>query len=180
MHDALAGRAPGVQRDAELLGVGLQRLHLAGADLVGHRTVGRRHVVVHRGDGEIGAAHGAPVQAEALERLRARHLVHEVEIDVEQVGLAVGSMHDVALPHLLGQRLGHRCASSGRLELGGGSWPSASGCSIIWNSWYRYMEHEGIRCARHPEIAETAAGVLDRQRGGDRRGPARREDTRPS
>ncbi len=107
VHDALAGGAPGIERDAELVGVGLQRLHLLRADLVGHRAVGRRHVVVHRRDREVGAANGAIVHAQALERLRARHLVHEMQVDVEEVGLAVGAMHDMAFPYLLSQRLGH-------------------------------------------------------------------------
>ena len=107
VHDALSGGAPRVERDAELVGIGLQRLHLTCADLVGNRTVGRRHVVIHRGDGELGAANGAFVHAEALERLRARHLVHEVQVDIEQVGLTVGAMHHMAFPHLLGERLRH-------------------------------------------------------------------------
>ena len=78
-------------------------------DRVAHRLVdvGGGHVVVHRGDGEVGPAHGAAGQAEPVERLRRRDLVHEVEIDVEEVGLAVATMDDVALPHLLGQRLWH-------------------------------------------------------------------------
>ena len=46
------------------------------------------HVVVHRRHGEVGPAHGAPVQAQPVERLRRRDLVHEVQVDVEQVGLA--------------------------------------------------------------------------------------------
>ncbi|MEJ7719604.1 MAG: hypothetical protein WKF58_03815 [Ilumatobacteraceae bacterium] len=46
----------------------------------------------------------APVEAQRLERLRARHLVHEVEVDVEEIGLAVGSAHDVAVPDLVRQR----------------------------------------------------------------------------
>ena len=46
-------------------------------------------------------------QAQAVERLRAGDLVDEVEVDVEQVGLARRRAHDVALPHLL--RQGLRC-----------------------------------------------------------------------
>ena len=63
------------------------------------------HVVVHRRDGEVGTPHGAPGEAEAVERLRRRDLVHEVEVDVEEVGLALGAADDVALPHLLAQGL---------------------------------------------------------------------------
>ncbi len=49
--------------------------------------VHRRHVVVLRGDGEIGPPHLAAVQPQTVERLRRRHLVDEVEVDVEQIGL---------------------------------------------------------------------------------------------
>ena len=61
------------------------------------------HVVVHRRHGEVGAPDGAAGQAQAVERLRRRDLVDEVEVDVEEVGLAVGAADDVALPHLLGR-----------------------------------------------------------------------------
>ena len=46
-----------------------------------------------------------PAQAQAVEGLRRRDLVDEVEVDEEQVGLAVGAVHDVALPDLLAQGL---------------------------------------------------------------------------
>jgi hypothetical protein len=36
--------------------------------------------------------------------------VHEVHVDVEQVGNACGAAHDVAVPELLGERLAHRLA----------------------------------------------------------------------
>ena len=64
-------------------------------------------VVVGGGDGEVGPAHPAAGQADAVEGLRAGDLVDEVEIDVEQVGLARRAAHHVAVPHLLGERLGH-------------------------------------------------------------------------
>ena len=45
-------------------------------------------VVVLGGDGELGVAHGAAGEAEAVEGLRAGDLVDEVEVDEEQVGLS--------------------------------------------------------------------------------------------
>ena len=45
-----------------------------------------------------------PREAQAVERLRAGDLVDEVEVDVEQVGLARRRVHHVAVPDLLGQR----------------------------------------------------------------------------
>ena len=69
--------------------------------------------MVHRRHGEVGAAHGAAVHPQAVEGLGRRDLVDEVEVDVEEVGLAVGAADDVALPHLLGQRLGHPAILAG-------------------------------------------------------------------
>ena len=65
----------------------------------------RRDVVVHGRDREVGAANRATVQTQSVERLRAGDLVHQVEIHVEEVRLAVGAMDDVAFPDLLGERL---------------------------------------------------------------------------
>src|SRR4029453_10646675 len=65
-------------------------------------------VVVHRGDGEIGAGDGAGVHAQAVERLGARDLVHEVQVDEQQIRLAVPPADDVVFPDLLGERLGLR------------------------------------------------------------------------
>ena len=123
VDDALAGAAHRVLDDAELGGVGPQHLDLLARDRVGDRLVdvGGGDVVVLGGDGQVGAAHGAPVEAEAVERLRRGDLVHEVEVDVEQVGLALGPVHDVALPDLVaeGPGLGH----GGVLPSGvGGGW----------------------------------------------------------
>ena len=64
--------------------------------------------MVGHGEGEVGPAHGPPGQAQALEGLRAGDLVHEVEVDVEQVGLAVALANEMLIPDLLGQ-----CASFG-------------------------------------------------------------------
>jgi hypothetical protein len=41
--------------------------------------------------------------------------VHEVEVDVQEVGLAVGAVHDVAFPDLLGECLRHGGGSSGAI-----------------------------------------------------------------
>ena len=110
VHDALARRAHRVEADAELGAVRRQHLHLLARDRIGDRQVDvlGRDVVVHRGHGEVGPAHGAPGQAQAVERLRRRDLVDEVEIDVEEVGLALVVVDDVVVPHLLAQRTGGR------------------------------------------------------------------------
>ena len=46
-------------------------------------------------------------EPEALEGLRRGHLVDQVEVDEEEVGLAVGAAYDVLVPDLLGQGLAH-------------------------------------------------------------------------
>ncbi len=95
---------------------------------IGHRSIGRGDVVVHRRDGEIRAADAAPGEPEGFERLRARHLVDEMEVDVEQIRLTGRPMHDVAVPDLLGQclrfgwRLGHRHNSLGADPQRGSLW----------------------------------------------------------
>ena len=109
VDDAGAGVPHRVEADAELLAVGGEHLDLLLRDRVGDRLIDvqGRHVVVHRRHGEVGAAHGATVQAQAVEGLRRGDLVDEVEVDVEEVGLTVGAADDVPFPHLLGERLGH-------------------------------------------------------------------------
>src|SRR5690606_39517958 len=70
--------------------------------------VERGSVVVLGRDGEVRAADLAAREPQALERLRAGDLVHEVEVDVEEVGRPVGaSSHQVRVPDLLRQRAGH-------------------------------------------------------------------------
>ena len=111
VDDALVRVAHRVQGDPELGGVGPHRVDLLGRDRVGDRLVdvGRRDVVVLGRHGELGAAHGAPTQAQAVEGLRAGDLVDEVEVDVQQVRFAGRGVHQVAVPDLLRQRVGrHR------------------------------------------------------------------------
>jgi hypothetical protein len=61
--------------------------------------------VVHRGDREVRAANATAGEPEGFERLRAGHLVDEMQIDVEEIRLAGRPMDDVALPDLFRQRL---------------------------------------------------------------------------
>ena len=50
--------------------------------------------MVHRGDGAVGAPDAEPALPELAERLRARHLVHEVQVDVEDGGRGVRLLPD--------------------------------------------------------------------------------------
>ena len=63
-----------------------------------------RHVVVDRRERQVGPAHLALREPQPLERLRRRHLVHEMQVDVQQVRLARGAPNDVAVPDLLRER----------------------------------------------------------------------------
>ena len=115
VDDSLVGVAQGVQADAELLGVLTQGVDLGAARNVrdGQVDVDRGRVVILGRDRQIGAANLSSREAQALERLGARHFVHEVEVDVEQVGGAVLPLgHDVVSPHLFCHRSAH-CSSSG-------------------------------------------------------------------
>ena len=68
------------------------------------------HVVVGGRERAVGPAHLAPGEPQALERLRGGHLVHEVQVHVDQrrPALALGRAHLVRLPDLLEHGLGHR------------------------------------------------------------------------
>ena len=91
VHDALLDVAERVQANPELDGVRAQRLDLHAADRIGDRLVDQegRRVVVFGGDREVGASHGAAGHPESIECLRARHLVHEVQVNVDEVGRPV-------------------------------------------------------------------------------------------
>ena len=62
------------------------------------------HVVVRRRHGQVGPAHRAPGQAQPVEGLGRGHLVDEVQVDEEEVGLALGGVDDVGVPDLLAER----------------------------------------------------------------------------
>ena len=108
VDDALAPAAGRVERDAELLAVRAQRLELGARERIGDRPGERRDVVIHRRDREVGAAHRAARETQPVERLRRGDLVDQVEVDVEERGLARRLVDDVALPDPVEQRLRHR------------------------------------------------------------------------
>jgi hypothetical protein len=63
--------------------------------------------VVLRRQREIGTAYRPFGLAQTVESLWAGHLVDEVKINKEQVGLTFGGSYDVVVPHFLTQRLAH-------------------------------------------------------------------------
>ncbi len=113
VDDSLFDVAQRVQPDAELRAVLAQRLQLGAGDGVGDGLVDVEGggVVVLGGDGEVGAPHRPAGLAQAVERLRAGHLVEQVQVDEEEVGLAFGAPDDVVVPDLLRECPCHRFPS---------------------------------------------------------------------
>ena len=62
-----------------------------------------RGVVVLGRERQVGPPDPAAGGTQAVEGLRAGHLVQQVQVDEEQIRLALGGSHDVGVPDLLGQ-----------------------------------------------------------------------------
>ena len=94
VHDALADIVHGEIGNAELGAVLLQRLDLDARFLLDDAlgAVGGRHVVVGHRERCVRPAHLAAGHAQALEGLRAGHLMHEVPVDIDQAGAVVLAM----------------------------------------------------------------------------------------
>ena len=138
----------------------------------------RRHVVVHRGDGEVGAAYAAAGQTQAVERLRRRHLVHEVQVDVEQVGLALGPVDHVALPHLLAERRG---AASLRSVCHPRFCQPACGALPAWQGGPRSRSRRSLDVVIEiPRAAATSTSTTTRRVMRLDRASSRRPSTRPT
>ncbi len=95
--------------DAEILGILRQRLDLDARFLVGDAVtaVGGRHVVIDDGERLSWRAHLAASHAQTFERLRARHLVDEMPVDVEHAGAIRLTVDDVVVEDLVVEGLGH-------------------------------------------------------------------------
>ena len=109
VDDALLGVAHRIDLDTELCTVAAQGLDLGQAHRVGDRTRGGRDVMVLGGQRQLGATHLAAAEPQAVEGLRTGDLVDQVEIDVEDVRLAVGAANHMVRPNLFGQRACHHC-----------------------------------------------------------------------
>ena len=111
VDDPLLGRGRVDVVDAEFGGVGAQRVELRGALRIGDRQQPavrpqprrRRQIVVRHRQRQFRPAHPATRGAQPLERLRARHLVDQVAVDVDQAGAVVAPLDDVGVPDLLVQ-----------------------------------------------------------------------------
>jgi hypothetical protein len=111
MHDALAAVALMVIFDAEIARVLGQRLDLDRRFRVvdAKGAVSGWHVVVDHGQRLLRGADLAAGHAQALEGLRAGHLVHQMAVDIEQAGAVRRLMHQMRVPDLVikAARFGH-------------------------------------------------------------------------
>ena len=105
VHDALVFVTHGVNGDVECCSVFVEHFKLTLRDGVFNREVDVLcwHVVVGSCNGEVGAAHGATSEAQTFECLRACYFMHQVQVDVHEVGFAVAGVNDVAFPHFFGE-----------------------------------------------------------------------------
>jgi hypothetical protein len=107
MDDALALVVHVEIGQAVALGVGVERLDLQPRDRVGDAAGARRgrHVVV--GHGQVGRdAPRLPVGgAQAVEGLRAGHLVHQVPVYVQNCRAIIFGPHNVGFPKFVVKRL---------------------------------------------------------------------------
>ena len=103
VHDPLPRIVNVVQRDSEFVAVVAQRIDLLLRDRVENRqaAIGRRHVVIDRRQRQLGPAHRATRQTQALKRLRAGDFVNQVQIDVQNRLPARFVVNDVLVPDFL-------------------------------------------------------------------------------
>ena len=111
MDDALVRTRHVEQVYAEFLAVSLQGVKLLLCDGVSYRQgdaagIGRC-VVIDHGDGEVGAPDPPARLPQAVECLRRRHLVDQVQVDVQDRRLPLFLVHHVRVPYLLVHRLVH-------------------------------------------------------------------------
>ncbi len=106
VHDALANIVHRQIFDTEFLGVGFQLRDLLARLRIGNslRPILGRHIVVGDGQRELRPAHLAAGVAQALERLRARHFMDEVTVDVEHRRRARRRAHQMRVPDLVIER----------------------------------------------------------------------------
>ena len=71
--------------------------------------VGGRHVVVDDAQRLLRRAHLAAGEPQSFERLRARHLVHEMPVDVDETGPVGAFVDEVVVPDFIVERarIGH-------------------------------------------------------------------------
>ena len=98
--------------DAKFLGIGgeLRNLNAAFGIVDAMRAVRRRHIVIDHGERLLRRADTPAAQPQALEGLRARHLMHQVAVDINQTGAIRIRMDEMIVPNLIVKRARRRHA----------------------------------------------------------------------
>src|SRR6185312_12117136 len=98
--------------DAEVFGVLRHHRDLLGAFRIGiwFAAIRRRHVVIDDGERFFRRVYPAARVAQAFERLRTRHLMYEMAIDINEAGTVRLFVDQMVVPDLVVERtrLGHR------------------------------------------------------------------------
>src|SRR5437588_177010 len=168
-----------VNGNAELIAVALERLNLDTAQLVtdagGDGGAVGGHVVIGGGDGAVRAPQVPARKPQAVERLRAGHLVDQVEVDVQQAG-----RHLVGVPGLVEQRLGgfgHQLlrrpalttasSTASSLSAGFSKWCGKSASNVTqspWPSTWRSPSHTSATVPDSPRSTCESIGALTPER----------------
>ena len=131
VNDSLFDVTERVKSNSEFLSVGAKRLNLDSRRLIRNLRgdVECRGVVVLGRDGEVGPANRSPGEPKAVKGLWARHFVHEVQVDVDEIRFPVVPNHNaVRVPHFL-------CESAGRSRSRGVGVHSAEFISVTLSVW---------------------------------------------
>jgi hypothetical protein len=103
VNDALLGRMDVEKLNAKLAAIAAQCFDLLRGRRVSDRqtAIGRRNVVIDRAESMIRASYFAAGLAQTIKRLRRRHLMNEVQIDVKECRLATRFTNNVRLPEFV-------------------------------------------------------------------------------
>ncbi|CAB5046366.1 unannotated protein [freshwater metagenome] len=107
MNDSLIWVTHGEQREAVLSCIVAKHLYLLCGNGIcdWQMDISSWHVVVFCSNGEVGTAQWATSQTQTIKSLRACYFMNKVKVDVEQVCVAGGTVHDMLVPYFL--REGH-------------------------------------------------------------------------
>ena len=109
VNNALFGRLYVEELNSKLFAVSTECLDLSRRNRICDRQVAicSWNVVIDGAESEIRASHFAVRLTQSVKRLRRRHLVNEMEVDVEKRGLTISFTNDVSLPELIEERPVH-------------------------------------------------------------------------
>jgi hypothetical protein len=107
VNDSLIARRQVIETHAVRGTVLPECIELRPGQCVGDRQppAGRGHVVIDRRERAVGPAHAPPGRVQTAERLWRRHLMHQMEVHVEQGLTIVELMHDMRVPQTIQERL---------------------------------------------------------------------------